>query len=215
MRSLLIGNGADAGADARISDAMAPLPEGAPVFLRLPGLDAPGFAEALAQAARLRPRGVVLSGATGGGDVQRLGARLAVEEALLGLPDGSIRVLAFVSESPEAIFGLSSYRGASSRLAALVWTDASLVASLGASGRGREPLRLARNLTLFAARAAGALAIDAPFSDVDDLDGLRAEAEAAASDGFDGKIAAHPSQVAVINTAFERRAVMDGRGQDG
>ena len=40
------------------------------------------------------------------------------------------------------------------------------------------------------------------FADFRDGDGLRAEAEAAAREGFTGKLAIHPDQVAVINAAF-------------
>jgi citrate lyase subunit beta/citryl-CoA lyase len=214
MRSLLlVGSGDPAralasGADALAVDAAtaAAYAGGPALYLRFGGLDDPGAAGALARAAALRPRGLVLPGSTGGGDVQRLGARLAVEEALLGLPDGTLRVLVFATETPQAIFGLASYRGASDRLDGLLWSASPLDAVLGASGARRGaadgPFRLARNLTLFAARAAGTLALDAPYPDIGDLDGLRAEAEAARADGFDGKAALDPAQVAVINAVF-------------
>jgi citrate lyase subunit beta / citryl-CoA lyase len=137
--------------------------------------------------------------------VQRLGARLAVQEAALGLPDGSIRVLVFATETPQAIFGLASYRGASERLDGLVWSATPLDAALHASPAcATGPFRLARDLTLFAARAANALALDAAFPDADDLEGLRAEARAARDDGFDGKTAISAQQVAVINEVFAR-----------
>jgi citrate lyase subunit beta/citryl-CoA lyase len=101
---------------------------------------------------------------------------------------------------------LPSYRGASARLDGLVWSASPLDAALGASPQRRAagPFALARNLTLFAARAAGTLALDAPFPDAGDLDGLRAEALAAKADGFDGKAAIHWDQVAVINEVFGR-----------
>ena len=50
--------------------------------------------------------------------------------------------------------------------------------------------------------AYGTLALDAPYPDACDLDGLRAEALAARADGFDGKAAIDPDQVAVINEVF-------------
>jgi len=212
VRSLLIvpsggdlARALESGADALVVDAAPGLPaDGPALYLRVGGLDDPGAAAALAAAAALRPRGVVLSRAESGGDVQRLGARLAVEEAWLGLPDGTLRVLAFATETAQAIFGLPSYRGASGRLDGLVWSCSPLDEALGASAAGRAsgPLALARNLTLFAARAAGTLALDAPFADVRDLEGLRAEAVAARADGFDGKAAVHADQVAVINEVF-------------
>ncbi len=209
MRSLLLAGGDDparalaCGADALAVDAAAAAAYAgaAALYLRFGGFDDRG---ALAKAAALRPRGVVLHRAAGGGDVQRLGARLAVEEALLGLPDGTLRVLVFATETPQAIFGLSSYSGASARLDGLIWTASPLDSALGASPgrRAAGPLRLARNMALLAARAAGVLALDAPYPDAADLDGLRAEAEAARADGFDGKAAISPDQVGVINAVF-------------
>ena len=163
--------------------------------MRLPPLDDPGFFEALKMAAALRPQGVALA-TTGGGDVQRLGARLAVEEAALGLEEGALRVLAFATESPQAIFGLASYRGASARLAGLIWSVSPLDAALGATGARGGPFRLARDMTLLAAKAASVLAFDAAFAG--DEAGLREEAAAARADGFDGKVAMSAAQVGVI-----------------
>ncbi len=209
MRSVLLVPPGDPAvsseADALVVDAAAPVTGAWPaLYMRLPPLDAPGALEALKAAAALRPRGVALPLAMGGADIQRLGARLAVEEARLGLADGSIRVLAFATESPQAIFGLASYRGASERLEGLLWSVAPLDAALGAQPerRGAGPFRLARDLTLIAARAAGVLAIDALYPWVDDLEGLRAEALAARADGFDGKAALSAGQAAVINEVF-------------
>ena len=214
MRSLLlvpsgdsaaVARGLASGADALVIDAgAAPRARagGPAIFARARPLDAADALAEIEAAAAMGARGFAMPRAAGGGDVQRLGARLAVQEARLGLPDGTLQILAFASETPQAIFGLASYRGASRRLVGLVFTAAPLAASLRAAGPNRSPLRLARDLTLFAARAAGALALDAPFLDADDLDGLRAEAIAARDDGFDGKSAISPAQVAIINAVF-------------
>lgn len=193
----------ECGADALIAEAAAgPPPAAHPaLYLRLPALDEDGALDALKAAAALRPRGVAAPLASGA-EAQRLGARLAVEEARLGLEDGALKILAFATESPEAIFGLPSYRGASSRLVGLVCAVAPLAAALRAERRDAGPLRLARDLMLIAARAAGILALDAPYADADDLDGLRAEARAARADGFDGKLALSAAQAGVIDQAF-------------
>ena len=215
MRSLLfvssddaaaIGEGFASGADAVVLDAavaaLSPRSAAAALYVRLASLDDPQAWRDLEAALAAKPRGVMLAGAEGGADVQRLGARLAVQEAALGLPDGALRVLALATETPQAIFGLSSYRGASERLDGLVWSATPLGA---APARAAGPVRLARDLTLFAARAANVLALDAAFPDVDDLEGLRAEACAARDDGFDGKAAVSARQVAVINEVFAPR----------
>jgi citrate lyase subunit beta/citryl-CoA lyase len=61
---------------------------------------------------------------------------------------------------------------------------------------------MARNLCLFGAVSAGVPPIDTVYTDFRDVDGLREEARSAARDGFTGKLAIHPAQVAVINEVF-------------
>jgi malyl-CoA/(S)-citramalyl-CoA lyase len=53
-----------------------------------------------------------------------------------------------------------------------------------------------------ACRAHGLRPIDAPFTKYSDLAGLRTSAERAASLGFEGKWAIHPSQLAICNEVF-------------
>ena len=125
-----------------------------------------------------------------------------MHEALSGLPDGEFRILAFAAETPEAVFALPTYRCASARVDALVFNPDPLKRALGARAISPAPVRLAREMVLLAARAAGTLALDAAFQDPSDLEGLRAEALAARADGFDGKLAIDPRQVAVINEIF-------------
>lgn len=153
------------------------------------------------------PDGIVLPKSAGGGDVALLDARLAVREALHGLEDRSTRIVAIATETAAAIFGLGSYAGVSSRLAGIAWGAEDLGADTGAlapraDGGWTEPNRLVRNLTLFGAAAAGVAAIDTVYTNFRDADGLRAECEAAARDGFSAKLAIHPDQVDVINAAF-------------
>ena len=52
------------------------------------------------------------------------------------------------------------------------------------------------------AKAYGNLAIDAPYGNFKDLDGLRRSAVMACALGCDGKWAIHPSQIDIINEVF-------------
>lgn len=91
---------------------------------------------------------------------------------------------------------------------ALMWGAEDLVASLGgtasrdAAGRYRDVARHARSAVLLAAGAEGVAAIDAVHLAIDDLDGLRAEAEDAVASGFTATACIHPSHVAVIRDAY-------------
>ena len=141
--------------------------------------------------------GVVLPKAESGADVAQLAHRT-----------GNLPVHAIVTETAASLFGMLSYRDPKSPLAAMSWGAEDLSAALGASskydpdGELSFTYKLARTLCLAAATAAGVQPVDGIFADFKDDKGLRAEAEAAAREGFTGKLAIHPDQVAAINAAF-------------
>ena len=66
---------------------------------------------------------------------------------------------------------------------------------------GKESL-YARSTVANAAKAAGVQAIDSVFSDVDDMEGLRASVMEAKSLGFEGKGCIHPRQIPIVHEAF-------------
>jgi citrate lyase subunit beta/citryl-CoA lyase len=88
------------------------------------------------------------------------------------------------------------------------WGAEDLSAALGASskydasGELSFTYQLARSLCLAGATAAGVQPVDGVFADFKDDAGLKTEAEAASREGFTGKLAIHPAQVAIINAAF-------------
>jgi citrate lyase subunit beta/citryl-CoA lyase len=141
--------------------------------------------------------GIVLPKAESGADVTELAHRT-----------GNIPVHAIVTETAASLFNLLSYRDPTSPLTAMSWGAEDLSAALGASSKydSDESLsftyRLARSLCLAGAVAAGVQPVDGVFADFKDDEGLRAEAEAARREGFTGKLAIHPAQVAIINAAF-------------
>jgi citrate lyase subunit beta / citryl-CoA lyase len=155
-----------------------------------------------------RPDAILLPKAEGGPSVIHLDAKLAAREALAGLPDGAIGIMAIATETAAALFAAGTYAGASPRLSALTWGAEDLSADIGAEtnrdadGSFTGPFRLARSLCVAAAAAAKVAALDTVFIDFRDANGLRREAEEARRDGFTGKLAIHPGQVAVINEVF-------------
>jgi citrate lyase subunit beta/citryl-CoA lyase len=141
--------------------------------------------------------GIVLPKAESGADVIQLAHRT-----------GSIPIHAIVTETPSSLFNLLSYRDPKSPLAAMSWGAEDLSAALGASSKYDEggelsfTYKLARSLCLAGAAAAGVQPVDGVFANFRDEDGLKREAEAARGEGFTGKLAIHPAQVALINAAF-------------
>jgi citrate lyase subunit beta/citryl-CoA lyase len=154
------------------------------------------------------PDGIVVPKTNSGADVVRLGHYLSALEASHGIADGATRILPVATETAPALFQLGSYAGASARLFGLTWGAEDLPAALGAStNRGPDGelafvYQLARALCLAAAVAADVQPIDTVYPDFRDAAGLEANAARARMDGFTGKIAIHPDQVAVIHRAF-------------
>jgi len=73
-----------------------------------------------------------------------------------------------------------------------------MAADLGAEAAW-EPLLWVRSRIIQVAAYAGIAAFDSPYLDIKNLTGLKQEARAAASLGFQGKCAIHPAQIAPIN----------------
>ena len=178
------------------------------LYVRVNGLNS-GLTEAdLGAVMPAPPDGILLPKCLNGAAIQHLGAMLAVKEAEHDLADGATRIIAIVTETAASIFNMGTYAGAGQRLEGLAWGAEDLAACLGAemnrgAGGGYSfPYLVARALTLFAAASAGALAIDAVHRKFRDLAGLRLECEVAKRDGFAGKMAIHPAQIAIINEIF-------------
>jgi citrate lyase subunit beta/citryl-CoA lyase len=155
-----------------------------------------------------KPDGVMFPKAEGGAAVIHCDAKLTAREAIHGLPEGSLDIIAIATETAQAIFLAGTYAGASKRLKGLTWGAEDLSVELGAeANRDRDghflaPYQLARSLCLAGAAAAQVQAIDTVYVDFRNDAGLRRECEEARRDGFTGKMAIHPGQVAAINEVF-------------
>jgi citrate lyase subunit beta/citryl-CoA lyase/malyl-CoA/(S)-citramalyl-CoA lyase len=118
-------------------------------------------------------------------------------------------------ESAEGLERVSETAQASNRLKTLVFGVADYSASIGArlvsiSGHGEKEEGLypghrwnfALSRMVMAAKAHGLLAIDAPYGNFKDLNGLRRSAVMACALGCNGKWAIHPDQIEIINQVF-------------
>lgn len=189
------------------ADTIAAAPEEAVTCVRVNPLDSGLIDDDLAAVMPAAPDLIMLPKSEAGRDVMALAARLAVHEAEIDLPEGATRIVAIATETAASLFGLGTY-AVGPRLAGLAWGAEDLGAALGVSRKRRpdgaytDPFRTARTLCLAGAVAADAAPIDTVYTDIANLEGLEAECEAAAADGFTGKMAIHPKQVPIINAAF-------------
>ena len=178
------------------------------LLVRINGLDTGMIDADLEAVVAGRPDAIVFPKAEGGASVVHLDAKLTAREALAGLPEGGIKILAQAVESAAGLFLAGTFRDASARLIGMTWGPEDLSAELGAeanrdaAGQLTEPYRLARNMCLFGAAAAKLPAIETVYVDFRNSEGLRRDTQDARRDGFSGRLAIHPAQVAVINEVF-------------
>ena len=155
-----------------------------------------------------RPAGVVLPKIRGPEDIQTVANYLEALERAQGI-DAPIPILALVTETPAAVLRMGELTKSSfPRLTAIGWGAEDLSAALGA-GDPREPngawrplYQYARGQCLLAAHALGIEAIDSVYVDYRDPAGLALACAASRHDGFTGRFAIHPDQVAAINQAY-------------
>lgn len=189
------------------------------LWVRVNGLDTGLTDDDLEAVVPGKPDAIMLPKAQGGASVAHLDAKLTAREAIHGLPEGLVRIIALATETAAALFVAGTYGGSSPRLTALSWGAEDLSADLGAEtnrdaqGQFTAPFVWARNLCLAGAAAAGIEAIDTVFVDFRNPQGLRREAEEARRDGFTGKLAIHPNQVAIINEVFTPSAAAIANAQ--
>jgi citrate lyase subunit beta/citryl-CoA lyase len=159
--------------------------------------------------ARERLDTLIVPKATAGRDIWWVDVLLTQLEQSLGLTK-RIRLEALI-EDVAGVAHAEEIATASPRLDALIFGAGDLSVSQQArvdtNFRPREPYPgdfwyYARMRVLTAARIAGIAAIDAPYPDFGDPDGYEQDARTAASLGFDGKWAIHPSQVTLANRVF-------------
>src|SRR5947209_12543619 len=119
-----------------------------------------------------KPDAILLPKAEGGAAVIHLDAKLTAREAMHGLPEETIKILALATETASSLFLCGTYRGASARLTGITWGAEDLSAELGAEtnrderGRFTSPYWLARNLSPAAAASARVPALDTDNADV-------------------------------------------------
>jgi citrate lyase subunit beta/citryl-CoA lyase len=165
-------------------------------------------------AAGALPDGVLLPKVCAADEIIDVSRYLATLETGFGRATGSTPLVVIATETPAGVLALPQYPVALAdspealvRLSALTWGAEDLSAVLGASPRDAAgnltfTFQLARSTCLLAAAALGVPALDTVFTNFRDGAALGQELEHARRDGFSGKLAIHPDQIAAINAAF-------------
>lgn len=119
-----------------------------------------------------------------------------------GLPPGGIGLIALI-ETPLGIVNIDAIAMATPRLQGLLFGAADFTRETrGRITEDRQELYYPLMRILLAARIAGLDALDTPYFDINDLEGLERQARQAKNMGYDGKALIHPAQVEIVHRIF-------------
>jgi citrate lyase subunit beta/citryl-CoA lyase len=179
-----------------------------PAWVRINPVDSGDALTDLATVVPARPDGVVLPKARTVDDLWRLDHWLEALETTHGLAAGSIPLIALVTETAHTVLHAAGFASPPKRVTGYTWGAEDLAADVGATANRRpdgeyeDVYRLARSSCLLMAAAAGVQAIDTTDVEFRDAAAVERRARASRRDGFTGKLAIHPAQVAPIHAAF-------------
>jgi citrate lyase subunit beta/citryl-CoA lyase len=179
-----------------------------PIWVRINPVQTSDALPDLAAIVAARPDGIVLPKARTGADLERLDHWLEAFEAQHGHAPGSIKVIALITETAQAVLSGSSFITPPARVVGYTWGAEDLAADVRASanrsadGEFEFTFRMARAHCLLVAAAAGVDAYDTTDTEFKDVAAVERRAQAARRDGFAGKLAIHPAQLEPIHKAF-------------
>ena len=151
---------------------------------------------------RRPPDGYVLPKVRSAAEVKEFSRLLRGLERKARLRPGTIRILAII-ETAQGIVHLDEIAGSDPRLEALIFGAEDLWGDIGAvRTRGGTEVAFPRSSVAIHAAAHRLQAIDTPFVDLQDRDGLLAQTREALTLGYSGKLAIHPAQVDPIQDTF-------------
>jgi len=172
------------------------LPE---VWVRINPLSSYGRDD-LAEVLRSRPHGICLPKAESAADIDELAAEIVRVEKELGIVEGSTLIMPII-ETAKGVLHAEEICAADTRVAIVAFGAEDFTRDLGAK-RTQESLLFARSMIVASAKASEVQVSDTVYSNVEDEEGLIAEAKLARDLGFDGKGAITPRQIAPIQSVF-------------
>ncbi|MFD1485525.1 aldolase/citrate lyase family protein [Lacticaseibacillus baoqingensis] len=175
-------------------------------WVRINGLDTDLFEEDIKAAVAGGTEGIRLPKTETASDVQLVEEKVAAAEKQFGRPVGSTMLMAAL-ESPLAIINAFEIAKSSPRLMGIALSAGDYVRTLHAK-RTVAGIELfgARSQMIIAARAAGVMAFDTVYTDIDNMAGFKEEVELIKNMGFDGKSLISPKQIKVAHEIFNPSA---------
>ncbi len=172
------------------------------ITVRINAIDTPYWKDDLEAIVPLKPDLIMPPKSASAADIQTLDRAIAEIEQQHGMPVGTVKLIPLIETAlgVERAFEIAT---ASPRVVALFLGGEDLTADLRCKRtKAGNEIDYARKRLVCAARAAGVDVYDTPFTDVNDDEGIVADAEYAKSLGFSGKSAIAPRHVRTINEVF-------------
>jgi len=175
------------------------------VTVRINPVDSPYWKEDLSVIVPAKPQGIVIPKATASSvrlveeEVMKLEKRHGIENPLFFI---------LIVESAFGLFDLKSTLEASSRIEGLILGGEDFTSDMGVKRTaGSHELLFARYQIATAAKAYGLDAIDTPYTDIENMEGLKEDTHFSKSIGFTGRLAINPRQVEPIHEVFSPTAL--------
>lgn len=172
------------------------------IIVRINGLDTSYWQDDLEAIIPAGPDIIMPTKVSGADYIHELAAKITAVEKSCGMEIGQTKVLPLL-ETAVGVENAYPIAIADKRIIGLFLGAEDLTADLRCkrTKEGQE-IFYARTRLVMAARAAGVDAYDTPFTDANDLEGLRKDAILARSLGFSGKTAINPRHIDCINEVF-------------
>ncbi len=175
---------------------------GCEVVVRINPTDTEFWKEDLDAVIPLKPDMIMPTKVSGGEMIREVSTYMGQVEERSGIEKGSVKILPLIETAlgVEKAFEIAS---SDVRVAGLFLGGEDFTADMHCkrTKEGQE-IFYARTRLVCAARAWGIEAYDTPFTDVEDMEGLRKDTEFAKSLGFAGKAVISPRHVDIVNEVF-------------
>jgi len=175
--------------------------------IRINSLDPNGFWKLdLSELIPLKPDFILPPKVNSADDIKELSEFITQLEQKSGIEVGSTGFIPLI-ETALGVENAYTIASSSPRVKAIFLGAEDLTADLGCARTTEgDEIFYARSRIVTAARAAGIQAIDTPFTDINDEEGIFADAALAKSLGFSGKASISPRHVKAINNVFSPTA---------
>lgn len=172
------------------------------VIVRINSVDTDFWKKDLETILPLKPSLIMPPKSSCAQDVLTADAYMSQLEDRLGFARNTVRLIPLI-ETALGVENAYQIASCTPRVAAIFLGGEDLTADLQCKRtKESQEIEYARSRMVCAARAAGVDVYDTPFTDVNDDEGIRIDAEKAKSLGFTGKSAISPRHVPVINEVF-------------